>query len=320
MSYYSDLSADSSDDGASTSSEESQNRKSNNTRSNGKSDGGLEKPKHHREQQSRVILHLDLDCFYCACEEIERKLEKTRPLAIGQKHIIVTCNYEARKYGVKKLQLKEDAYRTCPNLLIVDGSDLERYRRHARNIYEVFRECLQGAAWLEVFFENSASTLPPNHKPIPPVTRGRGMDEMEADITGIVDFLYSSNGVNAKIPERSNVFIYGEDKLTSTTLTEDQTGQQSTIGPFDAAINSNQSPFPYGNVTKQRLLIGAQVARFAQKFISEKTKFTITIGISVNPLLSKVASDLHKPMSINVLYPWRVPQRALANNLHMLGV
>ena len=29
------------------------------------------------------------------------------------------------------------------------------------------------------------------------------------------------------------------------------------------------------------------------------------MGISINPLLAKLASDLHKPHSINILYPWR---------------
>jgi nucleotidyltransferase/DNA polymerase involved in DNA repair len=35
---------------------------------------------------------LDVDCFYVQCEEIDRNLrgKNPRPLAIGQKHIIVS--------------------------------------------------------------------------------------------------------------------------------------------------------------------------------------------------------------------------------------
>ena len=42
----------------------------------------------------RTILHLDIDCFYVQAEEIERGLRKSDkpipPMAIGQKHIIVS--------------------------------------------------------------------------------------------------------------------------------------------------------------------------------------------------------------------------------------
>jgi hypothetical protein len=42
----------------------------------------------------RTIVHLDIDCFYVQAEEIERGLRNMGrpipPLAIGQKHIIVS--------------------------------------------------------------------------------------------------------------------------------------------------------------------------------------------------------------------------------------
>jgi hypothetical protein len=42
----------------------------------------------------RTVLHLDIDCFYVQAEEIERGLRDSgrpiQPLAIGQKHIIVS--------------------------------------------------------------------------------------------------------------------------------------------------------------------------------------------------------------------------------------
>ena len=41
----------------------------------------------------RTIFHLDVDCFYCQCESIMDPRLATKPFAVGQKHIIVTCNY-----------------------------------------------------------------------------------------------------------------------------------------------------------------------------------------------------------------------------------
>jgi hypothetical protein len=195
----------------------------------------------HQQQLQSCILHLDLDCFYCACEELDRKLPKSRPLAIGQKHIIVTCNYEARRWGVKKLQLREDARKACPHILIVEGSDLERYRRHARNVYEVFRKCIQEECDKHFILcrENSSS------QQIPAVRRGRGMDEMQADLSFLVDALFSqrnddSEDITNNDKPDSSVYVYGEEKRT-TILTEDQTGAQATVEPYKVFGRKNQS-------------------------------------------------------------------------------
>ena len=102
-------------------------------------------------------MHHLLKYSYCQCEEIDRNLRQVkppRPLAIGQKHIIVTCNYEARKRGVKKLQLRENAMVVCPDLWIVEGSDLQRYRYHSRKVYESFRNALYEISTKLVSFQN----------------------------------------------------------------------------------------------------------------------------------------------------------------------
>jgi hypothetical protein len=134
MSYY----------GGDSSSDESENDAYTSHNSSSTSILGGEREDSH---WARSLLYLAMiDCFYCQCEEIDRDLraqKPLRPLAIGQKHIIVTCNYEARKCGVKKLQLREHAMAACPELWIVEGSDLESYRRHSRAVYESFRSCLQ---------------------------------------------------------------------------------------------------------------------------------------------------------------------------------
>jgi DNA polymerase iota len=37
----------------------------------------------------------------------------------------VTCNYPARAAGIKKLMLVQDAYKVCPDLILLDASDLK---------------------------------------------------------------------------------------------------------------------------------------------------------------------------------------------------
>jgi DNA polymerase iota len=61
------------------------------------------------------------------------------PLAVQQKHIVVTCNYEARRRGLHKLQLIHDARKACPDLVIVLGEDLTRFRDASKHLYAFLR-------------------------------------------------------------------------------------------------------------------------------------------------------------------------------------
>ncbi|XP_062933118.1 DNA polymerase iota isoform X1 [Cynocephalus volans] len=89
---------------------------------------------------SRVIVHLDLDCFYAQVEMISNPELKDKPLGVQQKYLVVTCNYEARKLGVKKLMNVRDAKEKCPQLVLVNGEDLTRYREMSYKVTELLEE------------------------------------------------------------------------------------------------------------------------------------------------------------------------------------
>lgn len=65
------------------------------------------------------------------------------PLAVQQKQIIVTCNYEARRRGLYKLQLVHEAKKTCPDMILVLGEDLTRFRNASKDNYNFLR----GYSW-----------------------------------------------------------------------------------------------------------------------------------------------------------------------------
>lgn len=66
---------------------------------------------------SRTIVHIDADCFYAQVEMLRDPSLVDKPLGIQQKNIVVTCNYKAREFGVRKLmyiagkKYKSKAYR-----------------------------------------------------------------------------------------------------------------------------------------------------------------------------------------------------------------
>uniref|UniRef100_A0A8C4L5K8 DNA polymerase iota n=1 Tax=Equus asinus asinus TaxID=83772 RepID=A0A8C4L5K8_EQUAS len=88
----------------------------------------------------RVIVHVDLDCFYAQVEMISNPELKGKPLGVQQKSLMVTCNYEARKLGVKKCMNIRDAKEKCPQLVLVNGEDLTRYREMSYKVTELLEE------------------------------------------------------------------------------------------------------------------------------------------------------------------------------------
>jgi len=51
---------------------------------------------------SRVIVCIDIDCFYAQVEVINDPSLKGLPLCVQQQNLAVTANYEARSLGVAK--------------------------------------------------------------------------------------------------------------------------------------------------------------------------------------------------------------------------
>jgi DNA polymerase iota len=218
---------------------------------------------------------MDVDCFYCQCECLTRGIPFDRPLAIGQKHIVVTCNYAARQLGVTKLQLREDALRSCPHLLIVEGSDLEMYRVHSRKIYQALRRLCK-----ELHAEVS-------------VAKG-SMDEAAADLTpAVADVILRrvQEKDTRKFVYDSSVYIYHDNKESSSDRNVLVYGDESSNAEREAIIRN--------------LHVAAHLAMRIRTAILESTGFSTTLGVSTNPLLSKMGSGIRKPGTVNVLYPWR---------------
>lgn len=71
---------------------------------------------------TRKILHLDLDAFFCAVEELQDPSLRGIPFAVGgkpdQRGVVSSCSYAARRFGVRSALPMSQAIRLCPNLLI----------------------------------------------------------------------------------------------------------------------------------------------------------------------------------------------------------
>ncbi|WP_080845304.1 DNA polymerase IV [Cytobacillus gottheilii] len=92
-------------------------------------------------KNGRVILHVDMNSFYASVEMAFDPSLKGKPLAIAgnpeeRRGIIVTCSYEARKYGVKTTMPLWEAKKLCPQLIIMRPT-FERYRAASIGMFEI---------------------------------------------------------------------------------------------------------------------------------------------------------------------------------------
>ena len=89
-----------------------------------------------------VILHMDIDYFYAQVEEVLNPELKNKPFGVQQGVNIVTCNYIARSFGVKKWRPIKESLALCPDLVLVNGEDLSSYKIYSKKISELLHEMI----------------------------------------------------------------------------------------------------------------------------------------------------------------------------------
>ncbi|WP_025691815.1 DNA polymerase IV [Paenibacillus zanthoxyli] len=116
----------------------------------------------------RVILHVDMNAFYCSVHEAENpEAYKGKPTAVAgsvelRKGIIVTCSYPARRRGISTGMQVQRALRVCPELIVIKP-DFHLYRRYS-------------AAFMQIAYSYT------------PLLEAVSIDECYLDITGSRQF------------------------------------------------------------------------------------------------------------------------------------
>ncbi|XP_046688029.1 LOW QUALITY PROTEIN: DNA polymerase iota-like, partial [Homalodisca vitripennis] len=88
----------------------------------------------------RTIIHIDLDCFYAQVEMLKNPELTDKPVGIKTANIVITSNYVAREYGIKKCMLITEALALCPKLIIINGEDLHDYRLMSSKVTDIVRQ------------------------------------------------------------------------------------------------------------------------------------------------------------------------------------
>lgn len=82
-----------------------------------------------------------MDCFFAAVEMRDDPSLQGIPLAIGgsqmRRGVIATCNYEARKFGVRSAMATAHALKLCPDLTVICGQ-MQKYKDVSIQIRSIF--------------------------------------------------------------------------------------------------------------------------------------------------------------------------------------
>ncbi len=72
-----------------------------------------------------LILHIDLDAFFCAVEETNNPGLRGKAFAVGgkpgERGVIASCSYAARQFGIRSAMPMARALRLYPNLIIISS-------------------------------------------------------------------------------------------------------------------------------------------------------------------------------------------------------
>lgn len=88
---------------------------------------------------NKVIMHVDMDAFFASVEELDNPKLKGKPIivgGIGERGVVATCSYEARKYGVHSAMPIFMARKKCP-IGIYLPTRFERYKEISNKVFDI---------------------------------------------------------------------------------------------------------------------------------------------------------------------------------------
>ena len=110
-----------------------------------------------------MILHIDMDAFYCSVEERDDQSLLGMPVIVGGtaegRGVVAAANYEARKYGVHSAMASARASRLCPHAIVIRPriGYYAEVSQQIRGIFEQFTPIIEPLSLDEAFLDATGS-------------------------------------------------------------------------------------------------------------------------------------------------------------------
>ncbi|KAB2083286.1 hypothetical protein ES319_A05G255700v1 [Gossypium barbadense] len=223
---------------------------------------------------SRVIAHVDMDCFYVQVEQRKQPQLRGLPTAVVQYNewkggALIAVSYEARKFGIKRSMRGEEAKEVCPQVQLVQvpvargKADLSGYRNAGSEVVSILAR------------------------------RGRceraSIDEVYVDLTDAAEMMLADN------PPQGMETI-DEEALKSHILglnNEDGSDVKENVRKWIHRHNADHRD--------KLLACGILIVAELRMQVLKETEFTCSAGIAHNKMLAKLASGMNKPAQQTVV-------------------
>lgn len=94
-------------------------------------------------ERQATVLHVDLDAFFVSMELLRRPELRGRPVVVagglGNRGVVSTASYEARRFGVRSALPVSQARRLCPSAVFLE-TDFAYYARASRTFHAILRD------------------------------------------------------------------------------------------------------------------------------------------------------------------------------------
>ncbi|XP_039255290.2 DNA polymerase eta-like [Styela clava] len=232
---------------------------------------------------NRVIVLVDMDCFYVQVEQRRDPSLKGKPCAVVQYRTyrgggIIAVGYEARAAGVTRGMMGDDAKEQCPEINLcrvpeANGkANLDRYREAGAEVINVLSQ-----------FGGRVERA--------------SIDEAYIDLTDVVDKIISQKreGDYLSTHRLLNTHIVGwpvEYKENEEKEAARFGGLEEWLGLISSESSINE------NI---RLVIAGAITEEIRAAVYHQTGFRCSAGVSHNKMLSKLACGIHKPNKQTIL-------------------
>eukprot|EP00792_Barthelona_sp_PAP020_P008625 TRINITY_DN3233_c0_g1_i1.p1 TRINITY_DN3233_c0_g1~~TRINITY_DN3233_c0_g1_i1.p1 ORF type:complete len:586 (+),score=169.20 TRINITY_DN3233_c0_g1_i1:62-1819(+) len=232
------------------------------------------------KHKNRIIILLDMDCFYCQCEEILNPNLKGKPIAILQRSTAITTNYEARSRGMPKIaNYAKEWLKKIPDLQLIP-SQLREYRNASRNIFNYIKDRVK-------------------------IVEVASIDECYWDLTDTaIEYIEENmNNINIDINVcnvlgNADFFQYSQEEI------EDLCNRIVKNKNFEENVEID-----FG------LYIGSIILKRVREDLKNDLGYSTTGGVCVNKTLAKLAGGMKKPDNQTIIF-----SSAIIPYLHKLNV
>uniref|UniRef100_A0A1I8NMY4 DNA polymerase eta n=1 Tax=Stomoxys calcitrans TaxID=35570 RepID=A0A1I8NMY4_STOCA len=238
----------------------------------------------------RIILLVDMDCFYC---QVEEKLDpnlKGKPMAVVQYNAwrgggIIAVNYAARAKGVTRHMRGDEAKAQCPEIQLVkvpnirEKADLAKYREAGKDVANVLQR-------------------------FTPLLERASVDEAYLDITDLVNkrHVAMNDGSFVLQPQQLiNTYAVGFPTIGEYLTTITKKYINPLLDNDDSYRHFQENDIPAVRQSNVRLLIGSSIAKEIRDAVYAETGYECSAGIAHNKILAKLACGMNKPNKQTIL-------------------